>query len=120
AGGRAPRPRIVSSHKQSAVIEKAELLRLGLYPVVASDRPPKVALHRLRSAVAPTHAERKAVGGVTDEFRMQQRRQCRTDTGGERSVKLLSGRHLGVEGVISRHRELRSPSRALSSTRFLP
>ena len=65
-------PSVVTGHEQSAVVEQAELLRLRLDLVVASDRPPQVALHGLGSVVTSTHVERKAVGGMPDELRMQQ------------------------------------------------
>src|SRR6516164_11223055 len=92
-------PAIVTGHGQSTVIEEAEILRLRLHLVVAPDGPPQVALYRLRSVVATTHAQRKAVGGVTDELGMQQRRQRRTVPGVECRVELLGGRDTGVKGV---------------------
>jgi hypothetical protein len=93
----------VTGHEQSAVIEQAELFRSRLDLVMASDRPPEVALHCLGSVVVSTHAERKAVSGVTDELRVQQLGQRLTVTAGERSVKLLSDRHFGVQVVGDVH-----------------
>src|SRR5262249_55411168 len=49
------------------------------------------------------HVERKTIGGVTDKFRMQQRRQRTAIPRGERLVKPLGGCHFGVERLISTH-----------------
>src|SRR5271166_382699 len=87
---------VAAGDQQAAVVEGVEFVGLGLNVVMATEPPPHLAPHRVRSNVLAAYAQRQTRSGMAEEIRMQQLTQRLPVAGGQRTVEASNGGDLRV------------------------